>query len=43
MDFLIEGGPYLHIIEANGFLFASGITPIHIEKDIMITDDIALK
>jgi len=39
-DFLIKGGPYSHIIEANGFLFVSGMTPIDIEKGIMITDDI---
>lgn len=40
MDFLIKGGPYSHIIEANGFLFVSGMTPIDIEKGIMITDDV---
>ena len=39
-DFLIKGGPYSHIIEANGFLFVSGMTPIDIEKGIMITDDV---
>ena len=39
-DFLIKGGPYSHIIEANGFYFVSGMTPIDIEKGIMITDDI---
>ena len=39
-DFLIRGGPYSHIVEANGFLFVSGMTPIDIEKGIMITDDV---
>jgi 2-iminobutanoate/2-iminopropanoate deaminase len=39
-DFLIKGGPYSHIIEANGFLFASGMTAIDIEKGLMITDDV---
>ena len=38
--FLIKGGPYSHIIEANGFLFASGMTAIDIEKGLMITDDV---
>jgi 2-iminobutanoate/2-iminopropanoate deaminase len=40
-DFLIKGGPYSHIIEANGFYFVSGMTPIDIEKGIRITDDIS--
>jgi len=40
MDFLIKSGPYSHIIEANGFLFVSGMTPIDIEKGLMITDDV---
>ena len=39
-DFLVKGAPYSHIIEANGFLFASGMLPIDIEKGVMITDDI---
>jgi 2-iminobutanoate/2-iminopropanoate deaminase len=39
-DFLIKGGPYSHIIEANGFYFVSGMTPIDIEKSIIITDDV---
>ena len=40
MDFLTKGGPYSHVVEANGFLFVSGMTPIDIEKGIMITDDV---
>ncbi len=39
-DFLIKGGPYSHIIEANGFYFVSGMTPIDVEKGISITDDV---
>jgi 2-iminobutanoate/2-iminopropanoate deaminase len=39
-EFLIRGGPYSNAIEANGFLFLSGMTPIDIEKGIMITDDV---
>ena len=39
-DFLIKGGPYSHIIEANGFLFVSGMLPIDTENGIMITDDV---
>lgn len=39
-EFLIKGGPYSHIIEANGFLFCSGMTAIDIEKGLMITDDV---
>ena len=39
-DFLIKGGPYSHIIEANGFLFVSGQSPMDIEKNILIFDDI---
>jgi len=39
-DFLIKGGPYSHIIEANGFLFVSGQSPIDIEKNLLIFDDI---
>jgi 2-iminobutanoate/2-iminopropanoate deaminase len=39
-DFLTKGGPYSHIIEANGFLFVSGMLPIDTEKGIMLTDDV---
>jgi 2-iminobutanoate/2-iminopropanoate deaminase len=39
-EFLIKGGPYSHIIEANGFLFCSGMTAIDIEKGLLITDDV---
>lgn len=39
-DFLSKAGPYSHIIEANGFYFASGMLPIDTEKGIMITDDV---
>jgi 2-iminobutanoate/2-iminopropanoate deaminase len=39
-DFLKKGGPYSHIIEANGFYFVSGMIPVDIEKGIVITDDV---
>ena len=39
-DFLARGGPYSHIIEANGFYFVSGMIPVDIEKGITITDDV---
>ena len=40
VDFLIKGGPYSHMIEANGFLFVSGMVPMDIEKGVMIMDDV---
>jgi 2-iminobutanoate/2-iminopropanoate deaminase len=40
IDTLIKGGPYSHVVEAGGFLFVSGMVPIDIEKQLMITDDI---
>jgi 2-iminobutanoate/2-iminopropanoate deaminase len=39
-DFLIKAGPYSHIVEANGFLFVSGMLPIDTETGIVITDDV---
>ena len=39
-DFLVKGAPYSHIVEANGFLFVSGMLPIDIERNVMIKDDI---
>ncbi len=39
-DFLTRAGPYSHVIEANGFYFVSGMTPIDVEKGIVITDDV---
>lgn len=39
-DFLIKGGPYSHIIEANGFIFCSGMTAIDLEKGLVIQDDV---
>lgn len=39
-DFLIQGGPYSHIVEAGGFIFLSGIDPMDIQKGLIITDDI---
>ncbi|MGB4270629.1 MAG: RidA family protein [Spirochaetota bacterium] len=38
---LPKGGPYSHVIEANGFLFISGIIPIDITKNVVIKDDIS--
>ncbi len=40
VDVLIKSGPYSHVVEAGGFLFVSGIVPIDLEKQLMITDDI---
>ncbi len=37
-DNLPKGGPYSHVVEANGFLFISGIIPIDINKNIVIDD-----
>jgi len=39
VDFLARGGPYSHMIEANGFLFVSGMVPMDIEKNLFIMDD----
>jgi 2-iminobutanoate/2-iminopropanoate deaminase len=39
-EFLARVGPYSNAIEANGFLFLSGMTPVDIEKGIRITDDV---
>ncbi|MBM3155045.1 MAG: RidA family protein [Chloroflexi bacterium] len=40
VEILIKGGPYSHIVEAGGFLFVSGIVPIDLENQLMITDDV---
>ncbi len=40
VDGLLKGGPYSHVVEAGGFLFVSGMVPVDIEKQLMITDDI---
>ncbi len=40
VETLIKGGPYSHVVEAGDFLFVSGIVPIDLEKQLMITDDI---
>ena len=40
-EFLARGGPYSNAIEANGFLFLSGMIPSDVEKGIKITDDAA--
>ncbi|MBC8276569.1 MAG: RidA family protein [Chloroflexi bacterium] len=40
VDGLIKGGPYSHVVEAGGFVFVSGMVPIDLEKELMITDDI---
>ncbi|MEW6187932.1 MAG: RidA family protein [Thermodesulfobacteriota bacterium] len=39
-EFLAKGGPYSHIIEANGFLFCSGVTAVDREKGLVIRDDV---
>lgn len=40
VETLIKGGPYSHVVEAGDLLFVSGIVPIDLEKQLMITDDI---
>ena len=40
VDGLIKGGPYSHVVEAGGFVFVSGMVPIDLEKELMVTDDI---
>jgi 2-iminobutanoate/2-iminopropanoate deaminase len=42
VEMLIKGGPYSHVVEAGGFLFVSGIVPIDLEKQLMITDDVKM-
>ena len=37
-DNLPKGGPYSHVVEANGFLFISGIIPLDTEKNVIIDD-----
>ncbi len=40
VEWLPKGGPYSHAVEANGFLFLSGMVPMDVEKDLAIRDDI---
>ncbi|MCX8124934.1 MAG: RidA family protein [Spirochaetes bacterium] len=40
-DNLPKGGPYTHVVEANGFLFISGVIPIDTAKNIVVDNDIA--
>ncbi|MBM3142602.1 MAG: RidA family protein [Chloroflexi bacterium] len=40
LDVLMKGGPYSHIVEAEGFIFVSGILPTDSEKKLAITDDV---
>lgn len=40
VEILIKGGPYSHVVEAGDFLFVSGIVPVDLEKQLIITDDI---
>ena len=39
-DFMIQAGPYSHIVEAGSFIFLSGIDPMDIQKGLIVTDDI---
>jgi 2-iminobutanoate/2-iminopropanoate deaminase len=39
-DFMMQAGPYSHIVEAGGFIFLSGIDPMDIQKGLICTDDI---
>lgn len=36
---LPKGGPYSHVVEANGFLFISGAIPFDNKNNIIIKDD----
>ncbi|MBM3166546.1 MAG: RidA family protein [Chloroflexi bacterium] len=40
VDGLSKGGPYSHVVEAGGFLFVSGVIPMDIDKESVITDNI---
>ena len=40
IDGLLQGLPFSHVVEANGFLFVSGMVPIDIQKNLVILDDI---
>jgi len=40
IDSLAKGGPYSHVVEADGFLFVSGMLPVNPGKKLAITDDI---
>ena len=37
VDFLDKLGPYSHIVEANGFIFLSGMVPVNLDKNVRIT------
>ena len=39
-EFLKKAGPYSNAIEANGFLFFSGMLPYDIDNGTVITDDV---
>jgi len=40
VDFLDKLGPYSHIVEANGFIFLSGMVPVNLDKNVRITDNV---
>lgn len=40
-DNLPKGGPYSHVVEAEGFLFISGVIPMDTTQNIVIMDDIS--
>ncbi len=40
MNFLSKAGPYSHVVEADGFLYVSGMVPVDIEHNLRIMDDI---
>ncbi|MEW5784512.1 MAG: Rid family detoxifying hydrolase [Bacillota bacterium] len=37
---MIKGGPYSQAVEAGGFIFLSGVVPVHAAQGLSITDDI---
>lgn len=39
-DLMLKGGPYSHIVQVGDLIFLSGVDPIDVAKEIIITDDI---
>jgi len=37
---LLQGLPFSNVVEANGFLFVSGMVPLDIQNNLVILDDI---
>jgi len=41
VDWLAQGAPYSHAVEAGGFIFVSGTVPVDLDKNLAIRDDVA--